>query len=880
SSSILACFCTWLVTSLANHMSAQVKSELSSALQNHTWSPQQVQTLLEEAVSVQCIRTLSRAFKIFFPENPLCIFTEFLVECAVKKNFKESVMKVEIFKAACISLETVVPCEDLESAFLSDRHWIATVAVHTTCITLATCFSSSYHELLFLNALCEASFADDLPVTMPDFQVLAKVADCLSDSGVSADWVALCSTNTSAEYQEELYRCLCQLVEVGNYQQALNFSTLVGLPEDSILISQWSNEFKKWNDAAESHQEDDFVHKLNKCDEAFLLAKLNCRTATNFFKQLADEISLHRERYHILKCCLKWLRELKEFAKDESAVVNEENSIELEMWKCLLQSEIELEETLIEGVTVTDGKLLCKTKAEVQSVSGIENRTKLDDSQQIMRLDVLIGKLLDQGDICTACRLEAMFNHHNQDLQLLLVCMDLAEGEITPYQLTPEHRSLLTEKKTRPTLGYKRRSLHSVRLNSTSSNEMVSPASSHNKPFQDILKLEDPLRLLNAAMAEESGNKWQMASDILMAAQLNNEDLTTLLCDEIVSAITNYRKGETSESLGIMLWGCKMENNFHRVLELCEEPSKLGTKLLKEAIKLGTLDPDSNTEVVEILIRAHDCYTAALNMEGIAAILQRVRTLTSNLLQREEWPLMVRLLTGIGRYTEMNYIFQILKDNEQFEYLLRKGQGDVGNLKSAILDFLKAHCPEDRESFKLVSLHYSMFSELAKLWENEGHEVVLELLTSSSPQKTSPVLLSNTQETRQSLHNAMQYFTHAAEYYLKAEKLTKALSISYQAELVALQTSLLNVLSVGHQADCLLQLSSQEVSNIITCKLSFPQACIVARAYGHSVDWGEALYQHCIAEGDLSYLPDFVYNKPLTTSLVEDVARSFFFFIF
>jgi hypothetical protein len=37
----------------------------------------------------------------------------------------------------------------------------------------------------------------------------------------------------------------------------------------------------------------------------------------------------------------------------------------------------------------------------------------------------------------------------------------------------------------------------------------------------------------------------------------------------------------------------------------------------------------------------------------------------------------VRLLTGVGRYTEMNYIFQILKDNEQFEFLLGKGLDKV-----------------------------------------------------------------------------------------------------------------------------------------------------------------------------------------------------------
>jgi hypothetical protein len=41
----------------------------------------------------------------------------------------------------------------------------------------------------------------------------------------------------------------------------------------------------------------------------------------------------------------------------------------------------------------------------------------------------------------------------------------------------------------------------------------------------------------------------------------------------------------------------------------------------------------------------------------------------------------VRLLTGVGRYTEMNYIFQMLKDNEQFEFLLGKGLDKVNHNK-------------------------------------------------------------------------------------------------------------------------------------------------------------------------------------------------------
>jgi len=41
------------------------------------------------------------------------------------------------------------------------------------------------------------------------------------------------------------------------------------------------------------------------------------------------------------------------------------------------------------------------------------------------------------------------------------------------------------------------------------------------------------------------------------------------------------------------------------------------------------------------------------------------------------------LLTGVGRYTEMNYIFQMLKDNEQFEFLLGKGLDKVNHDKSS-----------------------------------------------------------------------------------------------------------------------------------------------------------------------------------------------------
>lgn len=58
-------------------------------------------------------------------------------------------------------------------------------------------------------------------------------------------------------------------------------------------------------------------------------------------------------------------------------------------------------------------KLLCSSKRELQKVSGIPYEALTEESQ-ITRLNVLIGRLLDQSDVTTASRLEAMFNRHNQ----------------------------------------------------------------------------------------------------------------------------------------------------------------------------------------------------------------------------------------------------------------------------------------------------------------------------------------------------------------------------------------------------------------------------------------------------------------------------------
>lgn len=77
-------------------------------------------------------------------------------------------------------------------------------------------------------------------MNVPDFHLLAQVAECLSGSGLRADWAALCHNKCYAEHQAELQHCVDQLVQNGRYQQALKFVSLVGLPKDSVVIAQVS----------------------------------------------------------------------------------------------------------------------------------------------------------------------------------------------------------------------------------------------------------------------------------------------------------------------------------------------------------------------------------------------------------------------------------------------------------------------------------------------------------------------------------------------------------------------------------------------------------------------------------------------------------------
>lgn len=85
-------------------------------------------------------------------------------------------------------------------------------------------------------------------------------------------------------------------------------------------------------------------------------------------------------------------------------------------------------------------------------------------------------------------------------------------------------------------------------------------------------------------------------------------------------------------------------------------------------------------------------------------VLRSAQALIAQLLAARSWRLMVRLLTGLARYTEMAYVFQMLRDNHQFEYLLGQFDYMLGQQRDKITEFKQG---EDR----LCNYNYLMMAK-------------------------------------------------------------------------------------------------------------------------------------------------------------------------
>ena len=447
-----------------------------------------------------------------------------------------------------------------------------------------------------------------------------------------------------------------------------------------------------------------------------------------------------------------------------------------------------------------------------------------------------------------------------------------------------------------------------------------------------MIKVKEYRGLLEEAIESDCFNKLVVFSDIMSSFKMIPEEVAEFMSSQLVSAIVKSRfyilnqNQNSPTKIEDILWGYNIDTEFHLFLELCPNTTALGNYLLKycdtikyykkldkSPVNQAADQPDvdvkmlnklkiilrnqvlslkkQNTIIVALLVKAHECFVHECSMEGIVNVLQRSKALNNVLANAKSWSLIVKLLTGIGRYRDMYYCFETLIKNDQFESLL--GQFDekrTSLLKTAIISYLHEHCPENNEHFRLAAVHFLMYKELAEMWENEAKSTIAKLLADheftdkSNLPKLKLKRLKCTNLVISQLNAAMDGFSHATENYLMDDKLNLAQRSATNAELLALQLNLAKSAlekMVQNEAEksCISVLSifsnREAIRHHINNDLNVPQALILGRAYNYEINWTEAIYIHFVLSGEDGFLADYMNRMPITDAMIESLVKNF-----
>ena len=237
-------------------------------------------------------------------------------------------------------------------------------------------------------------------------------------------------------------------------------------------------------------------------------------------------------------------------------------------------------------------------------------------------------------------------------------------------------------------------------------------------------------------------------------------------------------------------------------------------------------------------------------------VLQRVRVLIiKNLSLKQDYDSMIRLLIGISRYSEMSYVFDVLKDNHQLELLLSKKVIKNLQLRIALIDFLK----QDREMYQMIALNFSMHREIAELLENQARASLKNLKLNAAN--------SNVQSCRPLLEDVMQELIDASESYSRADCFTRSDACAKLAQLVALQISYF----ANTAPLIVINLTESQANYFINTHSKFFEAHIIADAYGLHHNWFTALFQNIILNSEWNYYRDYTAFYKLSTVNFEEI---------
>ncbi|XP_071424746.1 spatacsin isoform X2 [Pithys albifrons albifrons] len=906
---IIPCLCVWIITSVGGATRAEATKHLQSSAESHQWGLQDLSVIWKVFLRKQNSKTLLNGFQLFLKDSPLLHILEMYELCMNCKKYNEAKTKLDKFQESLTKLRT-----EAEAAPELPVPWLECQALFLLELMLQQCRTE--YELGKLLQLFAA--AENLLLDGPYVRKLCALSETLRDSSIPINSSILTLRSCSLEaFQGECRSILEQLQDRGMFSLAREVAALAELPVDSVVTREVLRDLHRLREGGQWHQSQTRAEFWRKCNDTFLEHSISSQAAAGFFLDQANTVlessgqertTSILERHLLLTLAGHWL------AKDTSVSLQELEAVEKQIWLCRIAQRVS---QAAEGSEQPQSASPAVAFASLAQEFSFSKLPALSCPQQLQleglvpgeglagaeaaALRALAGALLDEGSVHEASRVCRYFQCCPRDLALVLLCRALASGQAGLDRLHPGVQALLAGHGHGDGNGHGHSSAECPRTQEgrapgTSSLEewthLVAPSAEdevvarlkalseqcvHGRSYcRQVLCLyelskdlgcsfgevsaRDPRAVLGALLARRGPERGRRARALIACRALPPAAVAQLLAEQI-----------TQELLLASAQGRGQKQALNPAVEsqallelakLCQDHTLVGMKLLD---KIPSVPRGELSCITELLILAHSCFSLTCHMEGITRVLQAARLLTDqHLAPQEEYGLLVRLLTGIGRYNEMSYIFELLHERQHFEVLMRKKLDPSGTLKRALLEYIKRCRPGDSEKHNMIALCFSMCREIG-----ENHEAAARTqlkLIASRPWEES---LQDVANLKKLLLKALTLFIDAAESYSKDSCVRQALRCRRLTRLITLQ---LHFLGSGRSTR-IINLGRQDLLDAVLALPRFYQAAIVAEAYEFSPDWAEVLHQQVITKGDFTYLEEFKQQQPLRPGLFEEVSK-------
>ncbi|KAM4676255.1 spatacsin [Discoglossus pictus] len=895
----VSCICAWIVTSVDPTTSAEITHTIPYPAE-HKWTLQDLTEIWGYLLKKEDSRTLHKSFSIFIKDCPLLLLLEMYKLCLEHKNYPKAKQKMQDFQTHMLRLQS----EDAALSPFFPVSWLQDRSSQLLHLLLLQ--SQTAYELRnVLELLCKSDFqhlCGDLDVCK-----LSALTRMLQDHPVCITKELLREYSPAALHRECL-RLLQILQNGGHFFLAREVAELGELHTGNLVIEEVLQDQCLLQEIGQWQVLQSRAQYWWKCHQTFSNNQLSPVVASNFFRsqasgKLVGEEEYLEEKELLLTLAGHWL------SLGDCAPLASLEELEQQIWKCRIMQVVknktgvrirQSSSCLMAGAVPSFTSLT--THFSFSSLPALNTPSLLDistlpplhstpgdlNTDHSQALSSLIDRLLDDSRVHEASRVCRYFQLPHRDLWLLLSCRCLATGEKTKEQLHPDIKTILTEGlEVQEQIWNRRKRLQ--RSSSTESSSSPAPTDAvltdlevlknecnHGKTFcRQLLCLYELSQDLGCPFTEISSRD---AGDILRSLLSCHRRELSDRAQAVISShgIPPHTVAQIVVEEGLRVWmalgeergqaevynASEMRNNFLQLAKLCPDPTLVGLTLLDH---LESVPLTQAQCIIELLISAHDCFSVTCHLEGIRRVLQACRHLTEMHLEpNQEYSLMVRLLSGIGRYNDMVYVFDILHKNQHFEALLRKQLDTKGGLQTALLEYIKRCHPGDSEKHNMTALCFSLHRDIG---HNHEHAALIQLrLIQSQPWEH---WMSDVVELKSAIMKALTLLIDAAESYSKDSCVRQSLRCARLTRLLTLQLHLLNS---GHNTR-LINLDRESLMEPILALPRFYQAVIVTEAYDLLPDWAEVLYKKVIVGGDFHYLEEFKQRRLLQGGIFEQVSN-------